>query len=68
MTDAQKQEAAELLAILVGVNFGAYLQGVNAENEQAADAGRRMAREGLEKLLGAPLAKVRITNTGVAVP
>ena len=68
MTDAQKQEATELLAILVGVNFNAYLHGVNAENEQAADAGRRMAREGLEKLLGAPLDKVRITNTGVAVP
>jgi len=68
MTDAQKQEATELLAILVGVNFNAYLKGINAENEQAADAGRRMAREGIEKLLGAPLDKVRITNTGVAVP
>ncbi|MCC6243532.1 MAG: hypothetical protein IT353_11875 [Gemmatimonadaceae bacterium] len=65
MTDAQKQEATELLATLFGVNFAVYMQGVNARNDRVAQQGRDMARQGLEKLLGVPINKMRITNNGL---
>ncbi len=65
MTDAQKQEATELLATLFGVNFAVYMQGVNARNDGVAQQGRDMARQGLEKLLGVPISKMRITNNGL---
>lgn len=66
MTDAQKQEAAELLATLFGVNFATYMNGLNAGNDAMAQQGRDMARQGLEKLLGVPMAQIRITNAGLA--
>lgn len=65
MTDAQKQEATELLATLFGVNFAVYMQGVNVRNDRVAQQGRDMARQGLEKLLGVPISKMRITNNGL---
>jgi hypothetical protein len=65
MTDAQKQEAAELFATLVGVNFSGYLKGVTEGNDALADDARRMATEGLEKLLGVPVSRIRITNDGL---
>jgi len=65
MTDAQKQEAAELMAVMVGVNFATYMKGINGEDEATAEQARRMAREGLEKLLGVPAARVKITHRGL---
>jgi hypothetical protein len=67
MTDAQKQEYAELLATLFGVNHAAYMQGIEAEDEAQIQRGREMAKQGLERLLGAPIAQIRITNAGVEV-
>jgi hypothetical protein len=65
MTDAQKQEAAELMAIMFGVNYAAYMNGINAENEAATEQARQMARQGLEKLLGVPVGRIRVTNSGL---
>ena len=65
MTDAQKQEAAELMAVMLGVNFEAYVKGLRENNEQLAGEARRMAKEGLEKLLGAPIDRIKITNNGL---
>ena len=67
MTDAQKQEATELLATLFGINFAAYMKGVDALDDAQAQVGRDMARQGLEKLLGVPIAKMRITNSGLEI-
>jgi hypothetical protein len=65
MTDAQKQEAAELLATLFGINFDMYMQGIDAKNYRVAQQGRDMARQGLEKLLGVPIDSIRISSSGL---
>lgn len=65
MTDAQKQEAAELLATLFGVNFAAYMKGINDRDAKLTEEARKMAGQGLEKLLGVSADKIKITNNGV---
>lgn len=65
MTDAQKQEAAELFAILFGVNFTAYMKGITDGNDELTDQARKMAMQGLEKLLGAPISRIKIANNGL---
>jgi hypothetical protein len=67
MTDAQKQESAELMATMLGINFAAYMQGVESGNERQLQAARDMARTGLEKLLGVPMARIHITNAGLVL-
>lgn len=65
MTDAQKQEATELLAVMFGMNLARYMQGINAGDDTVAADARRMAKEGLEKLLGAPISSIRINESGL---
>jgi hypothetical protein len=65
MTDAQKQEAAELLAVMFGVNFAVYMKGINDNDEKLAEQARQLAKEGLEKLLGTTIGQVKITNYGL---
>jgi len=65
MTDAQKQEAAEKLAIMYGVNRSAYLRGIDANDDAAAEQARQMARQGLEKLLGVPVSRIKVTSAGL---
>lgn len=65
MNDAQKQEAAEMLAIAYGVNFDGYLAGLSRRDDALAQQAREMARTGLEKLLGRPLSRIRIDERGL---
>lgn len=65
MTDSQKQEAAELLATLFGVNFAAYMKGINDRDGKLTEEARKMAGQGLEKLLGVSADKIKITGNGV---
>lgn len=65
MTDAQKQEASELMAILFGVNYAVYIKGINDGNEKLTEQSRQIAKEGLEKLLGKPIGQIKITNNGL---
>ncbi len=65
MTDVQKQEASELLAIMFGVNFAGYMKGINDGDEQLTDEARQLAKEGLEKLLGVSISQIKITNNGL---
>ena len=66
MTDAQKQEAAETLAIAYGVNAEAYTAGIARRDEALMKQAREQARIGLEKLIGRPAARIRIDERGVA--
>lgn len=68
MTDAQKQEASELLAIMFGVNFAGYMKGINEGDERLTEQARQLAKEGLEKLLGVPVGQIKITNNGLELP
>ncbi|MBC7842229.1 MAG: hypothetical protein H7099_07945 [Gemmatimonadaceae bacterium] len=65
MTDAQKQEAAELMATMFGINFAAYMKAIDSGNAAELETAHAMARQGLEKLLGVPMARIRITNSGL---
>jgi hypothetical protein len=65
MTDRRKQEVAELLAIMLGMNIAVYMKGVNAEDEATVEQARQTARAGLEKLIGAPIDRIRIGDGGL---
>jgi hypothetical protein len=65
MSDRQKQELTEVLAIMLGVNYSAYMKGVNAEDERLLAQARESAKENLEKLIGVPIAKIRIDASGL---
>jgi hypothetical protein len=65
MTNVQKQESAELLVTMYGVNSTTYMAGVDAMNDRQAQTGRDLARAGLEKLLGVPITHIGITHVGL---
>jgi hypothetical protein len=65
MTDAEKQEAAEMLAITFGVTYAAYLRGVEAGDMAMVDEARRAAQTGLEKMLGRPMERIRVSARGL---
>lgn len=67
MTDAQKQEAAETLAISLGVNWSSYLAGLERGDDALAQQARDAARVGLEKLFGRPIDRISIDERGVVV-
>lgn len=67
MSDQQKQEMTELLAIAFGVNFKAYLDGVNREDEGAIAAARQQARANLEKFTGVPVERIKIGVNGLGL-
>lgn len=66
MTDAEKQEATEMMAIAFGANYTAYLSGLERGDDALAERSRQLAKQGLEKLLGMPLAQIRIDDRGLA--
>lgn len=65
MSDAEKQEAAEMLAISFGVTFDAYMRAINTGDDALRDEARRAARIGLEKMLGRPVEKIRVGYNGL---
>lgn len=65
MTDREKQELTELLAIMFGVNYTAYLKAVNGEDERLIEQARQTAKGHLEKLIGVPAEKIKIGNDGL---
>lgn len=65
MTDRQKQELTELLAITFGVSYSAYLKGVNGDDERLAEQASQAAKGYLEKLIGAPVGRIKIGNKGL---
>ena len=65
MTDAQKQQAAEVCAVMLGVNFAVYMQGINSEDEKTLEQARQSAKQGLEKLFGVSIENIKIENEGV---
>lgn len=65
MTDAQKQEATELLAVLTGMAYLQFSKGSQAGSDDQMEKGRVTARANLEKLIGAGVERIRITNNGL---
>jgi hypothetical protein len=65
LTDREKQELTELLAIMFGIDFMAYMNGVNKEDDKAIEQARQTAKAYLEKITGAAVERIKITNDGV---
>jgi hypothetical protein len=65
MTDREKQELTELLAIMFGVNYAAYMKGVNSEDEGLMGQSRQAAKAHLEKLLGMTVERIKIGDEGL---
>lgn len=65
MTDAQKQESTEMLAIAFGITYAAYMRAIDSGDEALREDARRSARQGLEKMLGRPIARIRIGYGGL---
>jgi hypothetical protein len=65
MTGAEKQQLTELLAIMFGANYVAYMNAVNSEDESRIEQARQTARVWLEKLIGVPAERIKIGNEGL---
>jgi hypothetical protein len=65
MSDAEKQEAAEMLAISYGVAYAGYMRAIETGDEALREDARRSARLGLEKMLGRPIERIRIGYGGL---
>ncbi len=65
LTDQQKQEVTEVLAIMFGINYTAYMKGVNAEDARMIEQAHQSAKSHLEQLLGKPIGQIKIGNNGL---
>jgi len=65
MSDAEKQEAAEMLAISYGISYEAYMRAIDTGDDALREEARRVARTGLEKMLGRPVERIRIGYGGL---
>jgi hypothetical protein len=65
MTDREKQELTELLAIMFGTGFRAYLLGVSSEDDKAIEQARQTAKMYLERITGTAVERIKISNDGV---
>jgi hypothetical protein len=63
--DREKQEATELLAIMMGVNYSTYMRGIEAGDERLLREARDGARQNLERLLGIPVDQLKIGSRGL---
>jgi hypothetical protein len=67
MTDRQKQELTEGLAVLCGAHYTRYLRAVERGNDAQIEKARQEAGRSLEKILGVAADRVRITNAGLSL-
>lgn len=63
--DREKQELTELLAIMLGVNYAMYMRGIETGDEKLLAQARETARQNVERVLGLPMAKVKIDDSGI---
>ncbi len=67
MTDQQKQEFTEILAIMTNVNFTAYDKGLQTKNEKMVTQAREAAKQALEKFFGVSIDKLDFTKDGLTI-
>lgn len=65
MNDAQKQESAEMLAIAFGITYAGYMRAIDSGDDALREDARRSAQQGLEKMLGRPISRIRIGYGGL---
>jgi hypothetical protein len=65
MTDAQKQQAAELLAVMTGMAYMQFSQGSRNKSDVQMENGRQTAKTNLEKFAGVSAERIGITSNGL---
>lgn len=65
MTDRQKQETAELLALMTGIAYSRYTAGMQNRDQEVMERGRQKAKDNLEKLVGVSADRIRISDSGL---
>jgi hypothetical protein len=61
MSDAQKQQTTEALAIMFGIGY----QANQTRDPKLVEQSRDLAKQSLEKLFGTSVEKIKITNQGI---
>lgn len=65
MTDRQKQEATELLAVMTGVSVAQFTKGSRSKSAADMEKGSQLAQRNLERLFGNSAANLKFTNNGM---
>ena len=67
MTDKQKQELTETLAIMHGIAYTAYNKSIEDEDEELHQQARDLAKNNIEEVLGIPINKIKFTLSGLEI-
>ena len=67
MTDQQKQEFTEILAIMTNVNYIAYDKGLQLKDEKMVNQARESAKQALEKFFGVSIDKLNFSKEGLTI-
>jgi hypothetical protein len=67
MTDAEKQNSAEILATMQGLIFVMYENALKNKDDKEIDEARKMAKEAMEKLFETSVDKIHISNFGFSI-
>jgi hypothetical protein len=66
LSDLQKQQYTELLAVVTNITFSAYTEGLKRTDRSLAERARREAGEHLERLFGVPAERITINDAGLS--
>lgn len=66
LSDLQKQQYTEMLAVVTNINFVAYSEGVKRKDRRIIDQSRQTAKQNLEQLFGISADKIIINDKGLS--
>jgi hypothetical protein len=66
LSDLQKQQYTELLAVVTNINFTAYSEGLKRKDRRIIEQTRATAKQNLERLFGVSADKIVINDAGLS--
>ena len=66
LSDLQKQQYTELLAVITNINFTAYSEGLKRKDRKIIEQARAAAKQNLERLFGVSADKIVIGDAGLS--
>lgn len=66
LSDLQKQQYTELLAVVTNINFTAYSEGLKRKDRKIIEQARAAAKQNLERLFGVSADKIVINDAGLS--
>ncbi|MDQ3799704.1 MAG: hypothetical protein M3384_09650 [Acidobacteriota bacterium] len=67
LSDLQKQQYTELLAVVTNINFTAYSEGLKRKDRKIIEQARAAAKQNLERLFGVSADEIAITDAGLSL-